>query len=68
MSFAMDRWKVFNRNISIELPEIAHETESGILIEWNHQNAWLPKDKVTIQKNPHSVTVRLPKWLYHLKF
>lgn len=64
----IDRIKYFGRKVTLEVPEIILETSSGILIEWNRQNAWLPKKTIKIIRNGESVTVKLPRWLFDRKF
>lgn len=64
----IDRLKYFGRKVTLEVPEIILETSSGILIEWNRQNAWLPKKTITIIRNENSVIVRMPRWLFDRKF
>lgn len=64
----LDRIIAFGRTITVELPEIAHETDSGILIEWNGQNGWLPKSKVRIAHSDDSVMITVPRWLFERKF
>lgn len=56
------------QKITVTLSEIACETKSGILVEYNNKNAWLPKDKVVIDRRSDSVVVKIPKWLYQEKF
>ena len=56
------------RMVEVEVPEIAYETDSGILIEWRQQNAWLPKSRIRIRKTDDSVIVKIPKSLYDIKF
>lgn len=64
----LDRLLNFGRKVEIEVPEIAHETDSGILIEWNHQNAWLPKRRVKIVSKNGTIKVQVPRWLFERKF
>lgn len=59
---------LFSRAITIEVPKITHETRTGILIEHNSINAWLPKAKVTIEQGDDCVRVKLPRRLYNKKF
>lgn len=56
------------RRVVLEVPEIIYETDSGILIEWNRQNAWLPKKTVKIERKESSVIVKIPRWLFERKF
>jgi len=58
----------FGRKIEFEVNEIHHETPTGILIEWNRQNAWFPKDKVKILSENGTIKLRVPKWLFERKF
>ncbi len=58
----------FGRTVTIEIPQIAYETETGILVEYNYQTAWLPKSRVKITRRPNSVIIQLPRWLYRHKF
>lgn len=56
------------RKVVLEVPEISLETDSGVLVEWNRQNAWLPKDKVEIERKEGSVIIKIPKWLFDKKW
>ncbi len=67
MSFK-ELFMLFNRAVTIEVPKITHETRTGILIEHNSMNAWLPKAKVTIEQLDDCVRVKLPRRLYKKKF
>ncbi len=58
----------FRKRVVIEVPEIIYETETGILIEWNRQNAWLAKGTVKIKKKENSIEVKIPRWLFEKKF
>lgn len=64
----MDRYLNMGRCVVIEVPRLECETKTGVLLEWNHQNAWLPKQKIKIIKKANSVEVKIPKWLYKRKF
>ena len=63
-----DRLTNLGRRVVLEVPEIIYETESGILIEWNRQNAWLAKKTVKIERKESSVIVKIPRWLFERKF
>ena len=63
-----DRLFSFGRTVTLEIPEIVHETDTSILIEWNRQNAWVLKEKVKIEKREGGLTVQMPKWLFNRKF
>lgn len=64
----MRRILSLGRKVEIVLSEIAHETETGILIEWKNQNAWLPKRKVKVKKTEEGIIIQVPHWLYKQKF
>lgn len=64
----LDRLLSFGKKIELEVPEIACETSTSILIEWNRQNAWFQKKKVRIEQRENSVVVTMPKWLFERKF
>ncbi len=64
----IDRYLNLGRSVEIEVAELACETQTGVLVEWNRQNAWLPKEKVKIIRKENSVVVKIPKWLYVRKF
>lgn len=56
------------RTVKLQIPEIVHETNSGILIEWKSRNTWLPKNVVKINREERIVELELPRWLYDQKF
>ena len=56
------------RKIEIEVNEIHHETSTGILIEWNQQNAWLPKERIQVVSENGNIRIVVPKWLFEKKF
>lgn len=63
-----DRLLSFGRKVVLEVPEIVHETNTSILIEWNRQNAWVQKKKVSIERKETGFVVKMPKWLFERKF
>ncbi|MCB0264752.1 MAG: hypothetical protein R3C41_22055 [Calditrichia bacterium] len=56
------------RKVEIEVPEINYETPTGVLIEWNRQSAWLPKDRIQITSDNGTIKIKVPKWLFERKF
>ncbi|HQU72636.1 MAG TPA: hypothetical protein PKV71_06805 [Calditrichia bacterium] len=68
MSGKLNRILMAGQKVTVEVPEIVCETATGILIEYNSQNAWFPKSKVVIQQKGDSVEVKIPRWLFERKF
>ncbi len=68
MKSRLTRFLAFGRFVTIEIPKIAYETESGLLIEWQEQNAWLPKELVRIQRRNGTVIIKMPKRLFMRTF
>ncbi len=61
--------RLFNsRTVTIQIPEISHETATGVLVEWEYRHAWLPKEKIRIEQKEDAFVIELPRWLYELKF
>ncbi len=61
---------IFNigRKVTLENPNIVYETETGLLVEWRHINAWLPKSKVKVYKEQENTILVVPRSLYQKKF
>lgn len=68
MSKRISRFLSIGQKVTVEVPEIICETPTGILIEYNSQNAWFPKSKVSICHKLNSVEVKIPRWLFERKF
>jgi hypothetical protein len=68
MKIRLEKILNLGRKVEIEVPEINYETSSGVLIEWNQRNAWLPKDRIKIISQNGTVKIQVPKWLFERKF
>ncbi|MEJ2637187.1 MAG: hypothetical protein P8184_18120 [Calditrichia bacterium] len=48
----------------IVIPELAHESDSFILIEWKERGIWLQKSEITIEKSGEEMVLHVPDFLF----
>ncbi len=51
------------RYVEITVPELAHESENFVLIEWRDQGVWLPKAQIKIRPEQGKVFLQVPRML-----
>ncbi len=56
----LKNFQSFNKYVEIRVPELVHESDNFILIEWKEQGVWLPKSKIKIQSIKNEVALRVP--------
>ena len=47
----------------ITVPEIKHEGENYIMIEWQEHGFWLPKSEIEVEEDSRETRLRVPVWM-----